>query len=59
MLLQLLVQIIAVPCYDILRTTEQLAYLVFCRVNEKRGVLGLEIIVTSNKHPTVIEKRIN
>lgn len=46
------------PCYTVLRTKEQLGYIVFCSSRKANGVQGLRIIVQSNKHPIYVEERI-
>ncbi|KYQ54450.1 Insulin-degrading enzyme, partial [Trachymyrmex zeteki] len=62
MLLQLLKLIIAEPCYNTLRTKEQLGYIVFSDIfqtNTYSGEQGLQIFVQSDEHPQYVEKRIN
>ncbi|KAJ8667813.1 hypothetical protein QAD02_009476 [Eretmocerus hayati] len=59
MLLELLVQIIAEPCFNVLRTKEQLGYIVFSGIRRSHGVQGLRVIVQSNKHPQFVEERID
>ncbi|KAL6254449.1 hypothetical protein P5V15_014497 [Pogonomyrmex californicus] len=60
MLLELLMQIISEPCYNILRTTEQLGYTVFRTIYKTGGgAQGLRILVQGDKHPQYVEKRIN
>ncbi|XP_018377581.1 PREDICTED: insulin-degrading enzyme-like [Trachymyrmex cornetzi] len=59
MLLELLAQIIEVPCFDTLRTKEQLGYAVFCGPHKLSGTQGLRISIKSDKHPQYVEKRIN
>ncbi|KAM0735141.1 Insulin-degrading enzyme [Formica fusca] len=58
MLLELLAQIISEPCFNILRTKEQLGYIVFSGVRRTNGAQGLRVIVQSDKHPQYVEKRI-
>lgn len=58
MLLQLLVQIIAEPCFNTLRTQEQLGYIVFSGIRRSNGTQGLRVIVQSNRHPEYVDKRI-
>jgi insulysin len=58
MLLELFEQIIHEPCFDVLRTKEQLGYIVFSGVTRPRGVQSLRIIVQSNKKPDFLDKRI-
>ncbi|XP_077261777.1 insulin-degrading enzyme-like isoform X7 [Temnothorax americanus] len=59
MLLSLLAQIIGGPCYDILRTTEQLGYIVLsdvCTVNETQY---LTIVAQGDRNPQNVEERID
>ncbi|XP_046427439.1 insulin-degrading enzyme isoform X1 [Neodiprion fabricii] len=58
MLLELLVQIITEPCFNTLRTKEQLGYIVFSGIRRTNGAQGLRIIVQSDKHPQYVEQRI-
>lgn len=39
------------PCFDILRTKEQLGYVAHSFVREKRGVLNYAVMVQSSKYP--------
>ncbi|KAF5280052.1 hypothetical protein FQA39_LY18167 [Lamprigera yunnana] len=57
-LLELFAQIIQEPCFDILRTKEQLGYIVYSGIRKANGIHGLRIIVQSDKHPSVIDHRI-
>ncbi|KAL6438860.1 hypothetical protein ACFW04_003738 [Cataglyphis niger] len=59
MFLELLAQIISEPCFNILRTKEQLGYIVFSGVRRTNGAQGLRVIVQSDKHPQYVEKRID
>jgi insulysin len=59
MLLELLAQIISEPCFNILRTKEQLGYIVFSGIRKSNGAHGLRIIIQSDKHPQYVEKRID
>lgn len=58
MLLELFVQIISEPCFNILRTKEQLGYIVFSGIRRHSGVQGLRVIVQSDKAPQYVEGRI-
>lgn len=58
MLLELLSQILNEPCQNILRTKEQLGYIVFSGIRRASGVQGLRIIVQSDKHPQFVDQRI-
>ncbi|XP_076297777.1 insulin degrading metalloproteinase isoform X2 [Lasioglossum baleicum] len=59
MLLELLAQLIAEPCFTTLRTKEQLGYIVFSGVRRTESVQGLRIVVQSDRHPMYIEERID
>ena len=59
MLSKLIAQIIKGPCYNTLKTSEQLGYMVSSDIHRSIGTQGLQIVVQSNKHPQYIEKRIN
>jgi len=58
MLLELFCQVISEPCFNILRTKEQLGYIVFSGVRRSKGVQGLRVIVQSSKTPEYVENRI-
>ena len=58
MLLELFEQIIHEPCFDVLRTKEQLGYIVFSGVSRPRGVQNLRIIIQSNRKPDFLDQRI-
>uniref|UniRef100_A0A0B7AYG5 Insulin-degrading enzyme n=2 Tax=Arion vulgaris TaxID=1028688 RepID=A0A0B7AYG5_9EUPU len=58
MLLELFCQVIGEPCFNILRTQEQLGYVVFSGVRRSKGVQGLRVIVQSSKPPQYVEGRI-
>lgn len=58
-ILELFSQIISEPCHTILRTQEQLGYIVFSGVRKASGVNGLRVIVQSDYHPQYIEQRID
>lgn len=51
-------QILAEPCYNTLRTKEQLGYIVFCGSRKANGVQGIRFIVQSTRHPEYVEGRI-
>ena len=57
-ILKLIEQILSEPSFDILRTKEQLGYYIDCSFRRSRGVLGLEIVIQGEKHPTYLESRI-
>ncbi|KAF6025311.1 IDE [Bugula neritina] len=58
MLVELLHQIIKDPCFNTLRTQEQLGYIVGCYVRRGSGVHGLLFIIQSMKHPDYVDHRI-
>ena len=58
MLLELFCQIINEPCFNVLRTQEQLGYIIFSGVCRTSGVQGLRVIVQSDKDPQHVEERV-
>ncbi|KAF7268841.1 hypothetical protein GWI33_018185 [Rhynchophorus ferrugineus] len=56
--LELFCQLIQEPCFNVLRTKEQLGYIIFSGVRKSNGVQGLRIIVQSDKHPVYLDSRI-
>ncbi|XP_033106697.1 insulin-degrading enzyme-like [Anneissia japonica] len=58
MLLELLCQVVSEPCFDTLRTQEQLGYIVFSGVRRSNGVQGLRVIIQSNKVPSYLDSRV-
>jgi insulysin len=58
MVLELFCQVISEPCFDILRTQEQLGYIVFSGVRRSHGIQGLRVIVQSDKTPEYVEGRV-
>lgn len=58
MLLELLVQIVSEPCFNILRTKEQLGYIVFSGVRRARGVQGLRVIIQSDRPSQYVDDRV-
>jgi len=56
--LQLMAQILLEPCFDQLRTKEQLGYIVFCGVRMSNSMQGLRIIVQSDQRPAYLEERV-
>ncbi|XP_037939985.1 insulin-degrading enzyme isoform X2 [Teleopsis dalmanni] len=57
-MVNLVSQILTEPCYDCLRTKEQLGYIVLSSNRKVNGAVGLRIIVQSTKHPSFVEDRI-
>ncbi|XP_068423658.1 insulin-degrading enzyme isoform X4 [Clinocottus analis] len=58
MLLELFCQIISEPCFNTLRTKEQLGYIVFSGPRRANGVQGLRFIIQSEKPPHYLESRV-
>ena len=58
MQLEMLAQIIREPCFNVLRTKEQLGYIVFSGVRKTAGIYGLTILVQSNRKPAYLDSRI-
>jgi insulysin len=56
--LSLVAQIMQEPCFDQLRTKEQLGYLVFSGVRKQVGCMGLRFIIQSEKDTIYLENRI-
>ncbi|XP_048003633.1 insulin-degrading enzyme isoform X2 [Leguminivora glycinivorella] len=56
--LELLAQTLSEPCFNVLRTKEQLGYIVFSGVRRSNGVQGLRVIIQSDRHPAYLEQRI-
>ncbi|CAG9574977.1 unnamed protein product [Danaus chrysippus] len=56
--LELLAQALSEPCFHVLRTQEQLGYIVFSGIRRSNGVQGLRVIVQSDRHPAYLEDRI-
>ncbi|XP_043912631.1 insulin-degrading enzyme isoform X4 [Protopterus annectens] len=58
MLLELFCQIVSEPCFNTLRTKEQLGYIVFSGPRRANGVQGLRFIIQSEKPPHYLESRV-
>uniref|UniRef100_A0A646QDK3 Insulin-degrading enzyme n=1 Tax=Hemiscolopendra marginata TaxID=943146 RepID=A0A646QDK3_9MYRI len=56
--LELFCQIIAEPCFNILRTQEQLGYIVFSGVRRANGAQGIHVVVQSDRNPDYLNERI-
>uniref|UniRef100_A0A2A4K9R5 Insulin-degrading enzyme n=1 Tax=Heliothis virescens TaxID=7102 RepID=A0A2A4K9R5_HELVI len=56
--LELLAHTLAEPCFSMLRTKEQLGYIVFSGLRRSNGVQGFRVIVQSHRHPEYLEERI-
>ena len=58
-MLELFVQIISEPCFNFLRTEEQLGYIVDCHMVTKNGDMGVAVVVQSNKDIQFVENKID
>ncbi|KAI8483051.1 hypothetical protein Bbelb_392070 [Branchiostoma belcheri] len=58
MLLELLCQILNEPCFNQLRTQEQLGYIVFSGVRRANSVQGLRFILQSDRQPAYLDERV-
>ncbi|XP_065350054.1 insulin-degrading enzyme-like isoform X1 [Cloeon dipterum] len=58
MLLELFVQIASEPCFNVLRTKEQLGYIVHLTLSRNLTGQGVRIMVQSYKHPTYVNHKI-
>jgi len=56
---ELLAQLIREPAFDVLRTKEQLGYIVFSGLLESRTTFGIRVIVQSERNATYLESRID
>ncbi|KAM3582296.1 metalloprotease [Umbelopsis sp. WA50703] len=56
--LSLLAQIAQEPCFDQLRTKEQLGYLVFSGLRKQTGSMGLRFIIQSERDTVYLENRV-
>ncbi|KAJ3416993.1 hypothetical protein HDV05_007475 [Chytridiales sp. JEL 0842] len=54
----LFAQIAKEPCFNVLRTKEQLGYIVSGGVRKQTGVIGYRVIVQSEKSPWHLEERV-
>lgn len=54
----LVAQILTEPCYNYLRTKEQLGYIVFSGARKVHSAIGVRVIVQSTKHPSFVEEKI-
>ncbi|ODN05282.1 Insulin-degrading enzyme [Orchesella cincta] len=58
-LVELLEHIANEPCFNQLRTKEQLGYIVFTGVRRAHGTQGIQFLVQSDRHPVYVEGRID
>lgn len=56
--LELLAHTLSEPCFNTLRTKEQLGYIVSSGVRRANGVQGLRVLVQSERHPEFLDQRI-
>lgn len=56
--LELFSQSICESCFDVLRTKEQLGYIVHSSIREYGGVRGIEIAIQSDRSPVYLNERI-
>jgi insulysin len=56
--LDLVAQILSEPCYNILRTQDQLGYIVFSGTRKANGAKGMRFIVQSAKPLDYVDERI-
>lgn len=56
--IDLVSQILCEPCYNTLRTKEQLGYIVFCASRKANGAQGIRFIIQSVRPPVYVEERI-
>uniref|UniRef100_A0A0K2SYP7 Metalloproteaselike [Tribolium castaneum] n=1 Tax=Lepeophtheirus salmonis TaxID=72036 RepID=A0A0K2SYP7_LEPSM len=57
-LLELIAQIMDEPCFNILRTKEQLGYLVYSGLRRNTVVQGFRFVIRSDRHPRFVDSRI-
>lgn len=57
-LLEVFCQIISEPCFNKLRTQEQLGYIVWSGVRRSNGVQGLRVLIQSEKEPALLDSRV-
>lgn len=57
--LSLFSHIASEPCFDTLRTKEQLGYMVAGVLRKQTGIWGYRVIIQSERHPVYLESRIN
>lgn len=55
---ELLAQLIREPAFDILRTKEQLGYIVFSGLQESRTTFGIRVLIQSERNTAYLESRI-
>ena len=54
----LFAQIVQEPCFNVLRTKEQLGYIVFSGTKVQTGMVGFRVLVQSERDPVYLEERV-
>ncbi|KAJ3072227.1 Insulinase (Peptidase M16) [Podochytrium sp. JEL0797] len=54
----LLAQIVKEPCFNVLRTQEQLGYIVSSGIRKQTGMISFRVLVQSERGPQYIEERV-
>ena len=57
-LLELFCHLVSEPCFDQLRTKEQLGYVVNSSLRSARGIIGFRVIVQSSRELQYVDQRI-
>ncbi|CAK1554529.1 unnamed protein product [Leptosia nina] len=57
--LELLAHTLTEPCFHVLRTQEQLGYIVFSGLRRAGGTQGFRVLVQSDRHPAYLDTRIH
>ncbi|XP_074640666.1 insulin-degrading enzyme-like [Tubulanus polymorphus] len=57
-MLELFCQLINESTFDVLRTQEQLGYIVMSGIRRTNGVQGLRVLVQSDRHPDYVDQRV-
>jgi len=57
-ILELFCQIIYEPCFNTLRTQEQLGYIVFSGVRRCNSAQGFRVVIQSDKEPSLLDSRV-
>ena len=56
--IELFSQLTSEPCFNVLRTEEQLGYVVWSYDTDFEGAQGFKVVVQSERHPTYLDTRI-
>ncbi|KAG1283773.1 hypothetical protein G6F66_010823 [Rhizopus arrhizus] len=57
-MLALIAQIAQEPCFNQLRTQEQLGYIVYSGIKGQHGLLGFRVVIQSERDPVYLENRV-